>query len=220
MPYYVGAGEPEWDEYLSYEFEVSPPLSLFKYVEPWEAKSVVVRFHEIPGPEPSVPPPPTYPSRPYSKPGFWGRVRGQKPVPIGEIPNSAFHQYWEDFRKWQTAACAHALWEVSTKMAACLAAGVKRVFGSYDGGGDESFTHITAVQLSDGKIIAPGDFDKKIRSLAPEALIEKAVFGVMARFDAGEFCLRGAVIIDFEACTITDEANADIVFGEKTLWDL
>jgi hypothetical protein len=40
----------------------------------------------------------------------------------------------------------------------------------------------------------------------------------MGRFDAGEFMLRGALIIDFEACTITDEQNPDVVFSDGRPW--
>ena len=42
--------------------------------------------------------------------------------------------------------------------------------------------------------------------------------GSMGTFDAGEFTVRGAVTIDFDSCTITDEKNADVVFGDKVVW--
>ena len=47
-------------------------------------------------------------------------------------------------------------------------------------------------------------------------VVEDAILGIMGRFDAGEFTLRGAVTIDFEICTITDEKDPAIVFGEGT----
>ena len=39
MPYYVGEGEPEWDEYIEKsetDWFHGPPPSLFKYNEPWQ----------------------------------------------------------------------------------------------------------------------------------------------------------------------------------------
>jgi hypothetical protein len=50
--------------------------------------------------------------------------------------------------------------------------------------------------------------------------VNNAVSALLGSFDAGEFVLRGAVIIDFHACTITDEKDADIVFGDKVVWSI
>jgi hypothetical protein len=50
--------------------------------------------------------------------------------------------------------------------------------------------------------------------------VENAVTALMGSFDAGEFILRGAVIIDFDVCTITDEKDAEVVFDDKRAWRL
>ena len=54
MPYYVGVGDPEWDEYMKMveDGDAEPPISLFKYVEPWAANTTVLQFPETPGPQP------------------------------------------------------------------------------------------------------------------------------------------------------------------------
>jgi hypothetical protein len=95
--------------------------------------------------------------------------------------------------------------------------GVKRVFGRYDGGGDESFTHVLGVETSDGRVIraAPHDGTEGVAQL-----VENAVAALMGHFGTGPYTLRGVVIIDFDACAITDERNADIVFGDKMPWEV
>jgi hypothetical protein len=95
--------------------------------------------------------------------------------------------------------------------------GVKRVFGRYDGGGDESFTHVLGIEMSDGGVIpaAPHDGTEDIAEL-----VEDAAAALMGHFDVGSFVLYGVVIIDFDACTITDEKNADVVFGDKMPWEV
>jgi hypothetical protein len=42
----------------------------------------------------------------------------------------------------------------------------------------------------------------------------------MGTFDAGEFVVHGVLVIDFDACTITDEKNADVIFGNKMPWEV
>jgi hypothetical protein len=182
MPYYVGVNMPEWDEYRRWESRIlrgGQPRSLFKYVEPWEAKTTVLSFPATPGPEPQ-------------------RLGGGA-------------QFLEE-------DSGLALWEVSTLAETCRDLSVKRVFGSYDGGGDESFTHFQGVEMSDGRVLQAGsslddeiDFDQ---------LVEAAVSALMGGFDVGEFSLHGVVIIDVDACTITDEKNADVVLGNKKPWEV
>ena len=53
-----------------------------------------------------------------------------------------------------------------------------------------------------------------------DQLVEDAVTALMGHYGAGEFFLRGAIIIDFEAGTITDEKDAGVVFGDKMAWRL
>jgi hypothetical protein len=84
MPYYIGAGEPEWDNYIELLEEDSerPLRTLLKYIEPWEAKTMAVSFPATPGPEPVVPPELPYPYAPIEsrerKPGLIARLFGKK----------------------------------------------------------------------------------------------------------------------------------------------
>ena len=215
MPYYVGAGDPEWDEYLKQaetDWSDEPPQSLFTYVEPWKAETSVLRFPEAPGAEPEAPRDSVYrqPSTPGR--GFFAGLFGKQ----AEIPTFSTEQLLDNLAKRQNAISAHALGKVSGSTAVCRKAGVKRIFGSYDGGGDESFTHLHGAQMNDGRVIDPDELRKTVR--AADELLDNAVSAIMGTFDAGEFALHGAVIIDFEACTITDEKNADVVFGDKVVW--
>lgn len=218
MPYYIGAGSPEWDAYIE-EAESegidTPEVSAFEYVEPWSAKTSVLSFQDMPGPEPIVPSPPQSPldvARPVVPPvaqGFFARVFGQRPTPA-PAPSPADWQDWQlRFREREEARAEHSLWKVSTRVGRFRAAGVRRVVGGYDGGGDESFTHFRSVEMNDGRRM----FDVGNRGLDYSALIEDAASAMMGGFDAGEFILRGVLTIDFDACTITDEKDAAVVFG-------
>jgi hypothetical protein len=222
MPYYVGAGEPEWDEYLAQSETdwVSEPVSLFKYVEPWQAETTVLRFDEAPGAEPEAPHDTAY-RQPYTpRRGFFARLLGKQATSVAQTPQPSPEQLFENFKKRQRAASARALWKVSGMVAACRMGGVKRVFGSYDGGGDESFTHLHGAEMADRRVIGPDELRKTVQAVDYDELVGQAVSALMGRFDAGEFVLRGAVIIDFDTCTITDEKNADVVFGDKVVWKI
>ncbi len=223
MPYYVGAGTPEWDEYMDRaEFDVGgpPPPSLFAYVEPWVVDTTVLAFPEAPGPEPEVPRRAAYGPSPAPKPGFFARLLGQTAAPVEETRQPTPEQLLESFKAVEKAAAARALWKVSGLTASCRALGVRRVFGSYDGGGDESFTYFRAVEMSDGRVIAAEPFRNEAGRIDCDQLIENAAAALMGSFDAGEFVLHGVLTIDFDACTITDEKNADVVFGDKMPWEV
>jgi hypothetical protein len=70
MPYYIGAGTPEWDELPHPETlsetqqseieRFNAPILSFTYVEPWQAGTTVLRFPDVPGAEPEIPPQPVY----------------------------------------------------------------------------------------------------------------------------------------------------------------
>jgi hypothetical protein len=127
MPYYVGADEPEWDEYMAIAEEFSePPMSLYKYIEPWATKTRVLRFAEAPGPQPE------------SK----STSRASTQLSQAEL--------LESYEKEQKRASELALWKLSGMTAKCRAGGIKRVFGGYDGGGDESFTRIRSIERAMG----------------------------------------------------------------------
>jgi hypothetical protein len=191
MPYYVGAGEPEWDEYMEIAEEVDePPISLFKYIDPWATKTRVLQFPESPGPQPE------------------GKSAHRASAQLSSA------QLFERYEQEQKHTSELALWKLSGMTAKCRAGGIKRVFGAYDGGGDESFTRIRGIEMRDGRVIAVESIRSETQGIDCEQLVENAAFALMGTYDAGEFVLRGALVIDFDACTITDEGDADVVFGE------
>jgi hypothetical protein len=228
MPYYVGAGTPEWDQYMDgAQTESEEPLpSLFSYIEPSVAETTVLAFSETPGPEPEVPRRAAFNPRRAPKPGFFARLFGAKAPPVEETPQPTPEQMFESYQAEQKAAAAQELWEVSRLTAPCRALGVKRVFASYDGGGDESFTYFRGVEMSDGHVLTADSLRQEeprreeVQGIDFEPLVEHAAAALMGSFDAGEFILHGVLIIDFDACTITDEKNADVVFGGKMPWEV
>jgi hypothetical protein len=220
MPYYIGAGTPEWDEHEWETESGEPPESLYTYIEPWVAEATMLTFPETPGPKPVIPPERATYRRPLPapKPGFFARLFGKKAPPVApaeETPQLAPAQVFEGFKARQKATADYALWEVSGLAATCRSLGVKRVFGSYDGGNDESFTHLHGIEMSDSRIISKARLRGEAASVRCQELVQYAVSALMGRYDAGEFLLHGAVTIDCDACTITDETNADVVFGDK-----
>jgi hypothetical protein len=133
MPYCVGAGEPEWDEYRAIAEEFSElPMSLYKYIEPWATKTRVLQFAEAPGPQPK------------SK----NTSRASRRLSQAEL--------LESYEKEQKHVSELALWKLSGMTAKYRAGGIKRVFGGYDGGGDESFTRIRSIEMSDGRVVPVG----------------------------------------------------------------
>jgi hypothetical protein len=222
MPYYIDEEMPGWGRYQAYGLEEpgsgEPPASLFEYIEPWQANTTVLSFPDTPGPEPEIPQRAAYSPPPARKPGFFARLFGQKIAPAVETSRLSREQLLEDLRKEEKAACAHALWKVSRLTSACRALGVKRVFGSYDGGGDESFTHYHGIEMRDSRVISEELLRKLAKDVDCHQLVEDAVSALMGSYGAGEFRLQGAVIIDFDACTVTDEKDADVVFGDKMEW--
>ncbi len=227
----------------------------------------MLAFPETPGPEPIIPQErPAYRPPPASRPGFFARLFGSNTAPVEaaqveETPQPTPAQLFESFKAKQKAAAAHALWEVSVLASRCRALGVRRVFGSYDGGGDESFTDFRGVEMSDGRVVTAESLaipdsasvratmirdgrlprareaqDREAlaaRILGREAetgearclddfegLVWNAAAALMGSFDAGEFLLHGVVTIDLNACTITDDRNADVVFGGKMPWEV
>lgn len=68
--------------------------------------------------------------------------------------------------------------------------------------------------MNDGRKVSP-DALPKGAGVDFEQLFEMAIFAIMGGYDAGEFILRGAAVIDIDACTITDEKNVDVVLGDN-----
>jgi hypothetical protein len=169
-------------------------------LSPGRQRQLSCHFQPRPGPEPELP------QRPAYSAGNW----------------------LENDKKAEKATSVHALWKVCGLAATCRALGVKRVFGSYNGGGDESFTPYHGVEMSDGHVIPASSALRTMadrvrgepRGIDYAELVENAVSALMGTYDAGEFTLHGVVIIDLDACTITDEKNIDVVLGDKMPWEV
>jgi hypothetical protein len=204
MPYCIGAGTPEWDEHEWETERGDPPESLYTYIEPWVAETTVLAFPETPGPKSVIPP------------------ERAAPPPVEAAPAEATSQPTPaqvfGYKARQKATAAHALWEVSGLAATCRSLGVKRVFGSYDGGNDESFTHLHGTEMSDSRVISKAQLPDEAASVHCHELVQYAVSALMGCYGTGEYLLHGAVTIDCDTCTITDEKDADVVFGNKMPW--
>ncbi len=220
MPYYFDEEDAEYWDKVEADPTYEVPESMFKYVEPWQANATVLSFSETPGAEPELPQRAAYHQPPGSRSGFFARLFGRQAAPAPETPQLSPEQMLENYTKEQQAARAHALWKISRLTASCRAQGVKRVFGSYDGGGDESFTYFKGIEMSHGRLIPADLLGREARGIDCDQLVEDAAYVLMGRFDAGNFQLHGALTIDFDACTITDEKNTDVVFGDKMPWEV
>ena len=119
MPYYVAPEESEWDEYLAQSETVDvPPVSAYKCIQPWQAKTTLLRISlNCPAEEPEVPP-----KHPAQSPAIHSealalctpdRQAEQLPVARGTAHLSP-EQLFEVYRKREEAACARALWKIST----------------------------------------------------------------------------------------------------------
>jgi hypothetical protein len=193
MPYYVDVDTHE-DEPVG-----DGRLSWFKYIDPWHANTAVLPFSDPPAPEPEA------------------------PVDNVDTRGMDVHERDRAWRENDEKRFTHALWKVSKLAATCKALGVKRVFGSYDGGGDESFTYFRGIEMHDGRMISRERLGDETAGVPCDELVENAVCALMGIFDAGEFHLYGAVTIDCDACTITDEKNRDVVgavLDGKMPWEI
>jgi hypothetical protein len=219
MPYYIGEDMPEWEKhYASDEGDNGGELdkSLYKYILPENANATIVHFSDDPGLRPGPVPDELYYPPPAQKIGFFARLFGKKPEP--EIPAPTQEQIWENYQQRAKATAAHALWEFNNATKARRDMGIKRVIGSYDGGNDESFTNFQSVELNDGSRFGPANLPAHLKVETFQAIIDQAVDILMGSYGEGPFDLRGAVTVDFETCTITDEKDRDIVFQYKPGW--
>ncbi len=218
MPYFCDETSPEFQAMAEREDFRDTPRSLYEYVTPWEIQGSVISFPATPGIEPTIPDRVEYPAtRAVAKRGFLARLFGGGRPPISQVPTVTPEQQQEwlaNFQAREKAFSEHALWKLSAMVAQFRAAGVRRVFGSYDGGGDESFTYFHYVEMKDGRQIDRSDLDENELDLVGlEALIEQATTALMGSYGAGEFSLFGALTIDVDACTITDEKDVATVFA-------
>jgi len=92
---------------------------------------------------------------------------------------------------------------------------------------DQDFTHWQGVELSDGLVIAAAQHRRTMAALVHgeppdidcEELVQHAVCALIGPFGTGHGPLCGVVTIDFDAGTITDENNADVVLGDRMPWE-
>ena len=161
----------------------------------------------------------------------WDEYWEQKDGRSGEEPPPA--SLYEYDLPWETKAamrlspgeideafCANLLWNLSRLAAQCRDLGVKRVFGSYDHESDERLTHFTGIEMRDSRVITAGKLGRKLKG-AGKTLVDVAVTALMGDYYREDgFELYGVVTIDVDACTVTDEKNADVVFGKKMPWEV
>jgi hypothetical protein len=243
MPYYFGEGEPGWDEYLERqeaENLAHGPLDRFTYLEPWEAKASVLQFSRTPRTA-SESRAPTDES-PVRRPSIMTRLFGSQAPQASKTPQESKRvaeieigspERMENYHAAQKRKAEEALERVAVWAAAFRAAGVRRVLMRYDGGNDEGFTHFEALEMADGRrltrqdptardvvraaIEATGDkvyldgFDKHGYL---EILDDAAVAFLGPGFGTGSYEMFGAITIDCEGCTITDEQDPSRTFPE------
>ena len=234
MPYYLGVEDPGWDEY-TYAMEQSrslaphlgpgEPAAHFQYVKPWQSEAVRLQFLREPGPPPPLYQRPPWPQQAPSAPkrGFLSWLFGSKPVaPVEEpapAPQFDAQRWHEEFLKEQASLSARGLHDVASVASVLRAKGVRYLRGYYDGGGDESFTYLQTIELADGRTfsseVPDEDLPNEITQGECEDAVRYACDAMMGRFDAGEFTLHGALIIDLEECTISDETDRDAVFANR-----
>ena len=103
----------------------------------------------------------------------------------------------------------------------------------YDGGNDEGFTHFEAIEMADGRRLTSKDPTARdviraaIKAKGGKAdtdgfekygdldiLDDAAVAFLGPGFGAGNCAMFGAITIDCEGCTITDEKDPNRAFPE------
>lgn len=229
MPYYFGEDKPGWEDYMQQQEagDFAKPLERFTYIEPWEAKASVLQFARTPKPRAPVSPAAT-PGSPASRPGLLARLFGAKAPPgsTPETPTVGSQAWFENFRLSQKREAQEALERVAEWAAAFRAVGVRRVLMHYDGGNDEGFVHFDAFEMADGRRLAwKDDGASEVARRAAEAaghtadvsvfqdyghldiLLDAAIAFLGPGFGTGPYEMFGAITIDCEACTLTDETD-------------
>ena len=137
----------------------------------------------------------------------------------------------DNYHAEQKRKAEEALERVAVWAAAFRAAGVRKVLMRYDGGNDEGFTHFEALEMADGSrltrqdvatrdfvraaIEATGDkvyLDDFEKHGYLDILDDAAVAFLGPGFGTGSYELFGAITIDCEGCTITDEKDPSRTF--------
>jgi hypothetical protein len=184
MPYYFGEGDPGWDEYMEDQERA------FVDRKPFPRPLKMFAYIE---PEQAKTTVLTFP---------------REPVHTEEEPAAADSTDWlANYHRDQARTAARGLARVAMAAATLRSTGVARVHGRYHGGSDESFTDAGLVEMRDGRqLMGQGG--------SVRGLVESAVDALMGHYGAGPFELYGAVVIDCDACTITDVKDQAITFGD------
>jgi hypothetical protein len=236
MPYYFGEDSPGWDEYmerLEAENLAHGPLDRFTYVEPWEAKASVLRFSRTPRASSERKLADASSAR---RPGIITRIFGSK-APDGLKHRAEFEigspEWVANFRGQQKRKAEEALERVAVWAAAFRSAGVRQILLRYDGGSDEGFTHFEALEMADGSRLTRqdpmardviratlettgdlADLDGLEKYGYLDILDDAAVAFLGPGYGTGPYEMFGAITIDCEGCTITDEKDPNRAFPE------
>lgn len=240
MPYYFGEGDPGWDEYVEAvdtENLARAPDVRFVYVVPWQSDSVSVSFPRRPPPDayPAAArsPQATAATAAPKRPGILARIFGTGPAapPPGDAAavEIGSPEWFAQYEQNQKRQAREAMLRVAVAAEAMRAHKVRRVFLRYDGGSDEGFTHFSGIELTDGRRLGAADAEARAAIGAAERAVyggghqsfddtygdceflnEAAVVLLGPGFGTGPFEMFGAVTIDCEACTITDEQDKNL----------
>jgi hypothetical protein len=214
VPQFGGARDPV-------EFSVPPFTGLIELVEPPQPAQ----------PQPAEPEP--------QRRGLLGRLLGQRPPSASAPPSPASYQAsrqllqrrHEQRRQQLFAAMVPALKEI----------GVRRIYCRYDGGNDEGFAWLESLEMRDGARIE-GDARRDVQAQAvlhatnrvkrSGAVTDEAFLANLGcdwlghewasmllgdSYGTGEYFMYGAFTVDLDACTVTDDTNADPVVENITI---
>lgn len=184
---------------------------------------------------PASPPAPQAAPNAQTKRGLLARLFGAKaaapaapPAPRPERKVEIGSEEWlANYHIEQKRRSEEALERVAVTAAALRENGVRKLLLRYDGGNDEGFTHFEALEMADGRRLTKGDAEavKAIGAAVKaidgdsgdtadfetygylEMLDDAAIAFLGPGFGTGPFEMYGAITIDCEACTMTDEAD-------------
>jgi hypothetical protein len=240
MPYAFGEDDPGWrqgdedDEAYVYR---PPSASQFRYLPPPELGGAPDPVHfsdRIPVAATSYPAQPAPAAQGFGPIAMFFGFRRMAPPPAPRLTSE--QQQAERARQGQHA--------VALVVAALREIGVRRVYCRYDGGEDEGFAWIDHAELRSGERLAPDQLYARLaRTRLPRNLIDARLWrrhGWWAATQLGRFAdlyfalelaakllgggygdgpllLYGAFTVDLDACTITDDRNADPVTRHFTI---
>jgi hypothetical protein len=236
MPYYFGEDMPEWDAYFANAEDAEPviPPDAFKYIEPWAKEATVISFPNVPGPELEEPVyTPTNFHEYFQKDQAFRSTRALNQLSVlaeqcrtlgvkyvlgsyqggNDEGFTHFHAViLIDGSRVERPTPLHKICDPQTIKSVELADGQQsEAPGTYLWGLNELL--VRAINLRDGRRIErPSDLPTGIDF---DELVDNAVTALMGNWGAGSYELYGAVTIDINAQTITDEEDRASVFAAK-----